>query len=134
MQSPRDFSLYGAVDLGARQAAAQRRQQQAARAATAADAGDGGRAEGPASAFVIDVTEETFNNEVALRSRSTPVTVRGGPAVRIPTRRATASAVSAWSPVTMTTRMPARWQASMMVARLSPLRKGLWKWKGSCVG
>jgi putative thioredoxin len=74
MQSPRDFSMYGAVDLGARQAAAQRRQQ-AARAATAADAGDGGQAEGPASAFVIDVTEETFNNEVALRSRSTPVIV-----------------------------------------------------------
>ena len=32
MQQPRDFSIYGAVDLGARQAAAQRRQQ-AARAA-----------------------------------------------------------------------------------------------------
>ena len=30
MQTPRDFSMYGAVDLGARQAAAQRRQQQAA--------------------------------------------------------------------------------------------------------
>jgi putative thioredoxin len=75
MQSPRDFSMYGAVDLGARQAAAQRRQQAAARAATAADAGEGGRAEGPGSAFVIDVTEETFNNEVALRSRSTPVIV-----------------------------------------------------------
>ncbi len=74
MQSPRDFSMYGAVDLGARQAAAQRRQQ-AARAATAADADDDGRAEGPASAFVIDVTEETFNDEVALRSRSTPVIV-----------------------------------------------------------
>ena len=69
MQSPRDFSMYGAVDLGARQAAAQRRQQ-AARAAAPADAGDGGQAAGPASAFVIDVTEETFNNEVALRSRS----------------------------------------------------------------
>ena len=40
MQSPRDFSMYGAVDLGARQAAAQRRQQ-AARAAEAAGAGDG---------------------------------------------------------------------------------------------
>jgi putative thioredoxin len=64
--------MYGAVDLGARQAAAQRRQQ-AARAA--ADAGDGERAGGPASAFVIDVTEETFNTEVALRSRSTPVIV-----------------------------------------------------------
>ncbi len=78
MQSPRDFSMYGAVDLGARQAAAQRRQQ-AARAASAADAaadaGEGGRAEGPASAFVIDVTEETYNNDVALRSRSAPVIV-----------------------------------------------------------
>jgi putative thioredoxin len=66
--------MYGAVDLGARQAAAQRRQQ-AARAAADADAGDGERAGGPASAFVIDVTEETFNNEVALRSRTTPVIV-----------------------------------------------------------
>jgi putative thioredoxin len=66
--------MYGAVDLGARQAAAQRRQQ-AARAATPADAGDDGQAGAPASAFVFDVTEETFNNEVALRSRSTPVIV-----------------------------------------------------------
>ena len=74
MQSPRDFSMYGAVDLGARQAAAQRRQQ-AARAAEAADADDGAPAAGPASAFVIDVTEETFNEEVALRSRTTPVIV-----------------------------------------------------------
>src|ERR1700748_2449185 len=74
MQSPRDFSMYGAVDLGARQAAAQRRQQ-AARAAEAAGAGDGAPAGGPASAFVIDVTEETFNDDVALRSRTTPVIV-----------------------------------------------------------
>jgi putative thioredoxin len=74
MQSPRDFSMYGAIDLGARQAAAQRRQQ-AARAAEAAGAGDGPPAEGPASPFVIDVTEETFNNDVALRSRTTPVIV-----------------------------------------------------------
>jgi putative thioredoxin len=74
MQSPRDFSMYGAVDLGARQAAAQRRQQ-AARAAEAASAGDGAPADGPASAFVIDVTEETFNDDVALRSRTTPVIV-----------------------------------------------------------
>src|ERR1700691_2902919 len=72
MQQPRDFSMYGAVDLGARQAAAQRRQQ-AARATAAAGAGDGAGddapAGGPASAFVIDVTEETFNNDVALLSR-----------------------------------------------------------------
>ena len=70
MQSPRDFSMYGAVDLGARQAAAQRRQQAAARSAAAADTGDGEPAGGsaPASAFVFDVTEETFNNDVALRS------------------------------------------------------------------
>ena len=69
MQQPRDFSLYGAVDLGARQAAAQRRQQ-AARNAEAGGSGDG-----EASAFVIDVTEETFNTEVAARSRTTPVIV-----------------------------------------------------------
>jgi putative thioredoxin len=74
MQQPRDFSMYGAVDLGARQAAAQRRQQ-AARAAGAPDAGGDAPSGGPASAFVIDVTEETFNNEVALRSRTTPVIV-----------------------------------------------------------
>jgi putative thioredoxin len=76
MQSPRDFSMYGAVDLGARQAAAQRRQQAArAAAAAGAGAGDDAPAEGPASPFVIDVTEETFNNDVALRSRTTPVIV-----------------------------------------------------------
>jgi putative thioredoxin len=75
MQTPRDFSMYGAIDLGARQAAAQRRQQ-AARAAAAAGAGDDDAPAGaPASAFVFDVTEETFNNDVALRSRTTPVIV-----------------------------------------------------------
>jgi putative thioredoxin len=65
--------MYGAVDLGARQAAAQRRQQ-AAKAAAANGAGDGDPAS-PASAFVFDVTEETFNNDVALRSRTVPVIV-----------------------------------------------------------
>ena len=64
---PRDFSLYGAVDLGARQAAAQRRQQ------TAQSPSQPG---GPAPAdggLVIDVTEETFNTDVVERSRTTPV-------------------------------------------------------------
>ena len=69
MQQPRDFSIYGAVDLGARQAAAQRRQQ----AARAAETGESGS--GEASAFVFDVTEETFNTDVAARSRTTPVIV-----------------------------------------------------------
>jgi putative thioredoxin len=67
---PRDFSLYGAVDLGARQAAAQRRQQAAQSSSRpggpdpSASAGDG---------LVIDVTEETFNTDVVERSRTTPV-------------------------------------------------------------
>jgi thioredoxin len=69
MQSPRDFSMYGAVDLGARQAAAQRRQQAAQAAQSAAASG------APASAFVFDVTEETFNDDVVMRSRTTPVIV-----------------------------------------------------------
>ena len=69
MQQPRDFSLYGAVDLGARQAAAQRRQQ----AARNAESGESGA--GEASAYVFDVTEETFNTEVAARSRTTPVII-----------------------------------------------------------
>ena len=64
MQQPRDFSLYGAVDLGARQAAAQRSQQAAARAG-----GQGGSPGG----HVMDVTEETFNVDVVERSRSVPV-------------------------------------------------------------
>ncbi|TVZ04694.1 co-chaperone YbbN [Trebonia kvetii] len=67
--------MYGAVDLGARQAAAQRRQQQAARAASASGAADGTPSAGSESAFVFDVTEETFNDDVALRSRTTPVIV-----------------------------------------------------------
>jgi putative thioredoxin len=78
MQQPRDFSLYGAVDLGARQAAEQRRQQAARAAEQAAEQGasdEGAPPAGPASAYVIDATEENFNSEVVLRSRTTPVIV-----------------------------------------------------------
>jgi putative thioredoxin len=76
MQQPRDFSLYGAVDLSARQAAAQRRQQ-ATRAASTASAEDGpsGDSGDGATGYVIDVTEQTFNQDVAMRSRSVPVIV-----------------------------------------------------------
>jgi thioredoxin len=65
VMQPRDFSLYGAVDLGARQAAAQRRQQ-AAQSAGSADPSDGS---------VIEVTEQTFNTDVVERSRTTPVII-----------------------------------------------------------
>ncbi len=61
MKQPRDFSLHGAIDLGARQAAAQRRQR-------AAEQGSPGQ-----NGTVIEVTEETFNTDVVARSRSVPV-------------------------------------------------------------
>lgn len=64
---PQQFSLYGAVDLGARQTAAQRRQQAAARSDDQAAAG--------ADGFVFDTTEETFAADVVERSRSVPVIV-----------------------------------------------------------
>src|SRR5215468_9654015 len=60
----RDFSLYGAVDLGARQAAAQR-QQASASAAAGQDA--------PGGEYVFDVTEATFEADVLERSRTVPV-------------------------------------------------------------
>ena len=66
-QQPQAFSLQGAVDLGARQAAAQRRQR-------AAEAPPAGAAGAPAG-NVIDVTDETFNTEVVSRSRTVPVIV-----------------------------------------------------------
>jgi putative thioredoxin len=65
---PRDFSLYGAVDLGARQAAAQRRQQTAQSGPSDASAGSAG-------GTVIEVTEETFNRDVVERSRTVPVII-----------------------------------------------------------
>jgi putative thioredoxin len=66
VMQPRDFSLYGAVDLGARQAAAQaaQRRQQAAQSGGSA-ASNGGA--------VIEVTEQTFNADVVERSRTMPV-------------------------------------------------------------
>jgi putative thioredoxin len=67
-QQPQAFSLQGAVDLGARQAAAQRRQ----RAAQAPAAGPAGA---PPAGNVIEVTDETFNTEVVARSRTVPVIV-----------------------------------------------------------
>jgi putative thioredoxin len=63
MQQPRNFSIHGAVDLGARQAAAKRKQQ----AAQSAEAGD--------SPFVIEVTDATFNTDVVARSQSVPVII-----------------------------------------------------------
>jgi len=63
MQQPRNFSMTGAVDLGARQVAAKRRQQ-------AAETGTGGE-----SAFVFEVTEATFNTDVVARSQAAPVIV-----------------------------------------------------------
>jgi thioredoxin len=68
VMQPRDFSLYGAVDLGARQAAAQRRQQ-AAQSPGSAEPGDGDQG------TVIEVTEQTFNTDVVERSRATPVII-----------------------------------------------------------
>jgi len=67
---PRDFSLYGAVDLGARQAAAQRRQQAAQSPSQPGSPGPSSPASG---GLVIDVNEETFNTDVVERSRTTPV-------------------------------------------------------------
>jgi thioredoxin len=62
MTQPQGFSIQGAVDLGARQAAAQRRQK-AAQAP----------ADGVAPGAVIEVTDETFNADVVTRSQTVPV-------------------------------------------------------------
>ena len=67
MNQPRNFSLHGAVDLGARQAAAQRRQRAAEQGSA-----EGGQP-GAQSELIIDVTDESFNTEVVARSRTVPV-------------------------------------------------------------
>jgi putative thioredoxin len=61
-QQPSTFSLQGAVDLGARQQQAQRRQR-----------AEQAPAPGESSGYVIEVTDETFNTEVVARSRNVPV-------------------------------------------------------------
>jgi len=63
MQQPRNFSMAGAADLGARQAAAKRRDQ-------AEEAGTDGE-----SAFVFEATDATFNTDVVARSQAAPVIV-----------------------------------------------------------
>lgn len=67
----RDFSLHGAIDLGARQAATRKQQERRAQGGGAAPAG----AAGAAGQYVVDVTDETFNTEVVERSQSVPVLV-----------------------------------------------------------
>ena len=67
MKQPRDFTLSGAIDLSARQAAVQRRQRAAEQASAS------GGEPGAQSGLIIDVTDETFNTEVVARSRSVPV-------------------------------------------------------------
>src|SRR2546421_4843980 len=62
MTQARNFSLYGAVALGARQAAAQRQQAPATASQGAAS-----------SEYVFDVTEATFETDVLGRSRTVPV-------------------------------------------------------------
>ncbi|MFG2248384.1 tetratricopeptide repeat protein [Spirillospora sp. NPDC048823] len=66
----RDFSLHGAIDLGARQSAARKQQERRAQGG-GASAGAGA----PAGQYVVDVTDETFNTEVVERSQSVPVLV-----------------------------------------------------------
>jgi putative thioredoxin len=63
MTQPRDFSMAGAIDLGARQAAAKRREQAAQ---APGDAGSG---------YVFEVTDATFNTDVVGRSQAAPVIV-----------------------------------------------------------
>lgn len=61
----RDFSLHGAIDLGAIQAANKKQQDRQA----------GGDANGGANPYVVDVTDQTFAVEVLDRSQRVPVLV-----------------------------------------------------------
>ena len=70
----RDFSLHGAIDLGARQAAA-RKQQERRTQSGGADGGAAPAAGAPGGPYVVDVTDQTFNTEVVERSQSVPVLV-----------------------------------------------------------
>lgn len=71
---PSDFSMHGAIDLGARKQALERAAQQQN---TQARSSGGGTAPGGGAggAAVIDVTEETFNDQVVERSRTVPVII-----------------------------------------------------------
>lgn len=70
--SPSDFSMHGAIDLGARKQALDRAAKQQSARPSAGGAPGGG---GTGGAAVIDVTEENFNTEVVERSRTVPVIV-----------------------------------------------------------
>jgi thioredoxin-like negative regulator of GroEL len=83
MKQPQGFSIAGAVDLGARRSAVQRRQQTAQQAAqalagaasAAGGSGSSGDSGNEAVGVIIDVTDETFNDEVVARSQTVPVVV-----------------------------------------------------------
>ncbi|MBG6086974.1 tetratricopeptide repeat protein [Actinomadura viridis] len=63
--------MHGAIDLGARQAAAKKQQDRQANGG----GGGGAAAGGGGGAYVVDVTDQTFNTEVVERSRTVPVLV-----------------------------------------------------------
>jgi putative thioredoxin len=71
MKQPQGFSIAGAVDLGARRTAAQRRQQTAQQARETL-AGGAAPADGD---LIFEVTDETFNDAVVARSQRVPVIV-----------------------------------------------------------
>lgn len=74
--SPSDFSMRGAIDLGARKAALDRATQSTAPAQQGGGAAQtAGAPAGGVGAAVIDVTEATFNTEVVERSKQRLVVV-----------------------------------------------------------